>query len=141
MPCSSQKKFSECCQPILEGIPAETAEQLMRARYTAYSQLNLEFIEKTHDPKTLKKTDMAANKEWAENTTWLGLEILSTERGQAVDQSGRVEFRAKYQSEKYENFHHEISEFNRRNGTWYFTSGKTPWRLSNSQHRSKSGQK
>ena len=36
-PCQSGKIYGECCGPVLEGkVKAETAEQLMRARYSAY---------------------------------------------------------------------------------------------------------
>ena len=125
-PCMSEKEFSACCEPILQGSPAKTAEQLMRARYTAYSQLNMDFIEKTHDPKTLKDTDMDANREWAEQTQWKGLEILSTEKGDQNDDWGKVEFRALYTDNGTECSHHEISEFNKRSGQWYFSKGKSP---------------
>jgi SEC-C motif-containing protein len=122
----SEKDYSQCCEPIIEGQKAETAEQLMRARYTAYSQTNMDFIEKTHDPKTLKNTDMKANREWAEQTKWKGLEILSTENGTASDNTGVVEFRAQYSDGTNESSHHEISEFIKRGDTWYFSKGKAP---------------
>ena len=125
-PCRSQQDFSTCCEPIIKGEPAETAEQLMRARFTAYSMVDMDFIKSTHDPKTLKSTDMEANQEWAEQTKWLGLEILSTEKGQKGDDWGAVEFKAQYKDKKGEKSHHEISEFNRRKGQWFFTSGKHP---------------
>lgn len=125
-PCSSEKDYDQCCQPILEGNEAETAEQLMRARYTAYTQVNMDFIKKTHDPKTIKNTNMEENKAWAEQTQWTGLEILSTEKGLAGDEWGQVEFRAHFKTRKEEDSHHEVSEFNKKNGRWYFTDGKAP---------------
>lgn len=125
-PCSSQLQYDQCCEPIINGEAPETAEKLMRARYTAYTQVNMDFIEKTHDPATFKKTDMAENKAWAEQTDWRGLEIVSTEQGKANDDWGKVEFRAVFKEGKEEESHHEVSEFNRKNGRWYFTSGKSP---------------
>jgi len=126
-PCCSQKAFEDCCEPYLSGkkIP-ETAEQMMRARYTAYTLVDMDFIEKTHDPKTLKKTDMADNRKWAESTKWLGLEILSTEQGQTDDEVGQVEFKAKFTSQGKEDTHHEVSLFTKKQGNWYFTDGKSP---------------
>ena len=54
-PCQSGQKYDRCCRPFIIGEKqAETAEQLMRARYTAHSQIEMDFIEKTHDPKTNK---------------------------------------------------------------------------------------
>ena len=36
-PCKSGKTFGECCGPIVAGeTKSETAEALMRARYTSY---------------------------------------------------------------------------------------------------------
>ncbi|MCB0377925.1 MAG: YchJ family protein [Bdellovibrionales bacterium] len=127
-PCQSDKDLSDCCQPIIDGKLAQTAEELMRARYTAYSQVNMDFIEKTHNPKTMKKTDMEANREWAESTQWLGLEVIHTEKGMPEDDWGKVEFRARYQGSHGENEHHEISEFHKRDGQWFFTEGKSPSR-------------
>lgn len=125
-PCSSQTSFENCCSPILEGEPAQSAEQLMRARYTAYTQVNMDFIEKTHDPSTVKKTNMEENKAWAEQTEWTGLEILQTEQGQADDDWGKVEFRAHFKANGEPGTHHEVSEFNKKKGSWYFTTGKAP---------------
>lgn len=125
-PCSSEKQYSDCCQPIIEGSQASTAEQLMRARYTAYTQVNMDFIEKTHDPQTVKKTNMTENKAWAEQTDWQGLEILSTEKGGPNDDWGQVEFKALFSADGKNSTHHELSEFNKKNGQWYFTAGKAP---------------
>ena len=125
-PCSSQIEYNACCEPILNGAPAETAEKLMRARFTAYSQVNMDFIAKTHDPATIKKTNMEENKAWAEKTEWLGLEIVSTEKGGPNDEWGKVEFKADYQTKSEKGSHHEISEFNKKKDQWYFTKGQTP---------------
>jgi SEC-C motif-containing protein len=125
-PCSSEKEFNECCQPIIEGQEALTAEQLMRARYTAYTQVNMDFIKETHDPSTRKKTNMEDNRAWAEATDWQGLEIVKTEKGTHEDTWGKVEFKAHYKSKNDTGTHHEISEFQRKNGRWFFTEGKAP---------------
>jgi len=56
--CESKKKFSDCCEPLLAGQKnAQTAEQLMRARYTAFTQCYLDFVSKTYDPETRDDTD------------------------------------------------------------------------------------
>lgn len=125
-PCSSSKDYSDCCEPILNGELASTAEQLMRARYTAYTQVNMDFIKKTHDPQTIKNTNMDDNREWAENTKWTKLEIIQTEKGSAKDNWGKVEFKAHYNIKDTSDFHHEVSEFNKKNGTWFFSEGRAP---------------
>ncbi len=42
--CCSGKSFEECCKPIVDGIrKANTAEELMRLRYSAYASATVEF--------------------------------------------------------------------------------------------------
>ncbi|NER81006.1 MAG: zinc chelation protein SecC, partial [Leptolyngbya sp. SIO1D8] len=50
-PCGSQRPFSACCEPYLLGQAiAPTAEALMRSRYTAYCQSNVDYLVATHHP-------------------------------------------------------------------------------------------
>ncbi|MCA9470999.1 MAG: YchJ family protein [Nitrospirales bacterium] len=126
-PCQSGKPFNECCEPIIDGLKkAETAEQLMRARYSAYTQINMGFIEATHDPETKSGIDMKASQEWAESTKWTGLEILDTQDGQAHDETGTVLFTATYETDEGPQQHHELSQFTKRQGTWFFTDAVDP---------------
>ena len=47
-PCGSKKEFGSCCGPIIAGTKkAETAEELMRSRYTAYVTHDIDHIVKT----------------------------------------------------------------------------------------------
>lgn len=124
-PCQSGKSFAECCEPLIKGEEkAETAEQLMRSRYTAYTQVNMDYIEKTHDPKTRKNSDMEANRRWAESAKWFGLEVLSTEGGGPDDDDGMVEFIARYDLGEGEEEHHEHSLFRKENGGWYYSDSR-----------------
>ncbi len=44
-PCGSGNAYSDCCEPVIKGSrPAETAEQLMRARYSAYAGVEMDFV-------------------------------------------------------------------------------------------------
>ena len=44
-PCKSGKNFGDCCGPIIAGTAkAETAEALMRARYSSYVTGDIEFL-------------------------------------------------------------------------------------------------
>ncbi len=126
-PCQSEKTFAQCCEPIITGQQqAKTAEQLMRARYSAYTQINMEFIEKTHDPETKSGIDMESSREWAESTTWTGLEIIETKDGGADDEQGTVLFQATFETKDGPQHHHELSQFNKRNGEWFFTDAIDP---------------
>ena len=58
-PCGSGKPLSACCGPYLEGKEdPPTPEALMRSRYTAYTQGNLDYIEKTMKGNTLITWDV-----------------------------------------------------------------------------------
>ncbi len=126
-PCGSGLDYSKCCERFISGKEqVSTAEELMRARYTAYSKVEMDFIEKSHDPKNKKENDMEGNRQWAEQTTWMELQILNTENGGPEDESGMVEFKARYDAGEGEQWHHEMSYFNKRNGQWYFNDSKNP---------------
>ena len=125
--CGSELDYENCCEPIISGkIKAQTAEKLMRARFTAYCQKNIDFVEATHDPKTKKDFDRASSEEWAQQTDWLSLKILQVEGGGESEDKGLVEFVAEYESKEGKREHREISTFTKRNSKWYFSDAKAP---------------
>jgi SEC-C motif domain protein len=124
--CSSNQIFADCCEPFLSGIAKpQTAEQLMRSRYSAYATVNIEYLLKTTHPSTRKFHDFESIKIWAESNTWQKLEIISTESGTAKDKQGVVEFKAYYlDSNSNLQIHHEISNFQKELGKWFFVDGQ-----------------
>ena len=124
-PCGTTKDFSNCCEPFIKGSAhPETAEQLMRSRYTAYTLSDISYIKKTLAPESQKDFDEAASKEWAKNAEWLGLQVMSTKKGTAVDNKGTVEFTVTYKDGKKTLEHHEVSEFKKNDkGHWVFVDG------------------
>lgn len=128
--CGTGKTYDNCCGPYITGAKhAPTAEALMRSRYTAYTKVAIDYVEKTHDPKKPDDFNKDLAKQWAENTDWLGLEILATKDGGPEDEEGVVEFVARFKphgAEK-EEAHHEVSLFRRATdeGRWYYVDGKT----------------
>lgn len=125
-PCGSGNNYSDCCEKFINGEKAETAEQLMRSRYVAYTQANIDYIEKTHDTATRKELDLDVAKQWAEGSEWISLEIVRTEAGQADDDQGLVEFKAHYRVKGDRQQHHELSEFVKKDGEWFYHDGKMP---------------
>jgi SEC-C motif-containing protein len=124
-PCGNPPSFDACCGPIVRGerMPA-TAEALMRARYTAYTRAEVDFILATHAPEAQGDVDRESTETWAKESTWLGLEIVSTAGGGAADDTGEVEFIARYRVKDAEAAHHERAQFRRIDGRWYFASGE-----------------
>lgn len=125
-PCGSTQVYQQCCEPLLNGEKATTAEQLMRSRYVAYTQGNIDYIEQTHDVKMRHELDLNVAKQWAEGSEWIGLDIVSTDAGQADDDKGLVEFKAHYRVKGERQQHHELSEFIKKDGEWFYHDGKTP---------------
>ncbi len=125
-PCQSGNAYSECCEPFITGQrQAETAEQLMRARYTAHVKADMDFVLATHHPETRGEFNQAAAQRWAEDSEWLGLSIVGIQNGTPQDDSGQIEFIASYRDRAGQRHkHHELSLFERLDGTWFFRDGE-----------------
>ena len=124
-PCNSDKLFDACCGQYISGDKkSPTAEATMRARYTSFAVGNIDFIESTYNPDDLDSFDRKEVKEWSEKSNWKGLEIIDTQDGKETDSTGIVEFKAHYEVDGMDNAHHEVSEFKKIDGMWYFMEGK-----------------
>lgn len=124
-PCGSGLEFDQCCEPYILGEKvAPTPEALMRSRYSAYVVGDVGHIEKSHDPATRHEVKLDEVKEWSGNATWHGLDILETWGGKENDVQGKVEFVATYSFQGEEQIHHELSDFKKIDGQWYFVDGQ-----------------
>ena len=124
-PCKSGKNFGECCGPVIAGAAkAETAERLMRARYASYVTGDIDFLRTSATRSVQAEFDEKSSRTWSQTTRWHGLEILRTEKGQAGDVDGVVEFRALYTANGEFCNHHEVSQFVREDGDWKFADGE-----------------
>ncbi len=124
-PCCSGKPYDLCCGPILTGATkAETAVQLMRARYSAYVTCNIDFLRTSSSPAVQAEFDEEASRRWSQNSQWEGMQVIATEAGEANDETGLVEFIASYKVNGTLFEHHERSSFIRVNGDWCFNDGE-----------------
>lgn len=125
-PCKSGKTFGECCGPIIAGMAkAETAEALMRARYTSYVTGDVKFLVTSATREVQLDFDRVAAESWSRTAQWHGMEVIRTEGGQPGDTTGVVEFRALYSAKGEFCNHHEVSQFVRdENGAWLFRDGE-----------------
>ena len=125
-PCCSQKVYEQCCQPYIESRAiAETPEALMRSRYTAYTQANVDYIKATMCGPAAVNYDALAARQWAEQAEWLNLSIRHTSTMTQDDTIGFVEFIAKYHLNGKKQKIHERSEFQLIKGRWYYFRGKS----------------
>ncbi|AUG52894.1 YchJ family protein [Thalassospira marina] len=124
-PCGSNKTYGTCCGPFHAGAkrPA-TAEQLMRSRYCAFVFGNAAYLADTVPAENAGNYD--AKSITRQKTQWTGLEIVSTEAGGLFDQTGYVEFIARFREKGRDGAHHEKSRFIRQNGKWLYVDGEFP---------------
>lgn len=131
-PCRSldqnQKlNYADCCEAfVTKKKKAPTAESLMRSRYSAYVVKNIDYIDETQIMLENENFDKAEALKWAESSEWMGLEIKKTQKGEANDNTGTVEFVALYKDKASgtELRHHETSLFQKKDGAWKFKEGQ-----------------
>jgi SEC-C motif domain protein len=112
-PCKSGKKFSNCCQPIIQGKQiAQTAEQLMRSRYTAFTLGDKNYLfaswHSDYKPKSL---------ELDSSIHWLNLEIITCG-------IGKVHFKAYSLLGDQVFVMEEKSSFEQLGEQWFYTNGE-----------------
>jgi len=71
----------------------------------------------------ISEFDFDTTKQWADTSEWRGLEIIETSGGGAGDTTGKIEFVATYAANASEYRHHELSDFKKIGGKWYFIDG------------------
>ena len=121
-PCGSGSSFATCCEPIIKGArESETAEELMRARYSAFVTGAIDFIVASTHSRTRNDIDLSFIREWSETSTWRGLEIFETK--QVNDNKAFVSFEAQFTQGGEDHRHREKSLFERENGEWRFVTG------------------
>ena len=137
---SSSLLYKDCCQPYhdrlcneendnSDGVKADTAERLMRTRYSAFVLVKPEYIVKTTLPTQQDFLDIEAIESWAKETDWAGLEIV-THTPKLGKRHAQVEFKAYFNTtdgkEQKQQAHHELSAFVKiknkaaNNASWYF---------------------
>ena len=118
-PCGSGLKLSDCCLPLITGMAtANSAESLMRSRYTAYVLGNSSYLSSSWHVST-RPPHLDENP----GVEWLGLEVLSRKAGLAGDTKGSVEFIARYQRQGVPGQVHENSRFVKEQGQWFYLDG------------------
>jgi SEC-C motif domain protein len=121
-PCGSGQPFTVCCGLcLLEEIAAPTAEVLMRSRYCAYIRRDEAYLLRTWHPAA--RPD-CLNIACDDGLRWIGLKILNRTAGGANDNSGTVEFVARYKVGGKAGRLHENSRFVREDGKWYYVDGE-----------------
>lgn len=121
-PCGSCSSYAACCGRFLERSERpETAEQLMRSRYTAHTLGREDYLLRSWHPSTRPKSLRLGD---AAGIRWIGLKILSVEDGGPEDSEGLVEFVARHKVDGKASRLHELSRFAREGSDWFYVDGK-----------------
>lgn len=120
-PCGSGSRYCDCCAPLHDGtVTADTAEALMRSRFSAFARGRADYLMSSWHPGT-RPTRL----ELDEHVVWRRLQIVDTEAGGTDDDTGIVEFRAQYLQHGKRHILHERSRFRRgRDGSWRYVDGE-----------------
>lgn len=119
-PCGSEKDYSDCCELLHKGQTADSAEALMRSRFSAFALQLSDYLKTSWHPDT-RPERLTLEQE----TEWKRLEILSASND---TQQGTVHFKAYYlerASLEKKQWHllEETSKFLFENGHWLYHSG------------------
>jgi SEC-C motif domain protein len=98
---------------------ADTAEALMRSRFSAYAVEDADYIWRTWHPRTRPPAPVPLA-----GIDWVRLEILDVVDGQPGDETGVVEFRAHYREGRRFGVLHERSTFEMRARRWFYLDGE-----------------
>lgn len=114
--------YAACCGRFIDqGMLPATAEQLMRSRYTAFTQAHESYLLATwHASTRLKSLDFDP----VAPVTWLGLRIDKVEEGGVDDDRGQVCFVARWRlGGGRVQRQQECSRFVREQGRWFYLDG------------------
>jgi SEC-C motif-containing protein len=123
-PCGTNKNYGQCCGRFISGQQsASTPEELMRSRYTAYTEVNIDYIVRTMKDPANQNFNPEETRHWAQQIQWLQLNVISTSQ---QNHEGKVEFIAQYSHQNKEYSLHEISLFRLDNKQWFYLDGYDP---------------
>ena len=124
-PCGSELELTRCCQPFIQGTKKPTtAEQLLRARYTAFVLGEVDYVLSTHHSRTRSDVKREEVEDWSKNSKWIGLKIVQSEAGKEADSQGTILFCAQFESQGKQEDHWEQSTFEKEDGEWRFLDAK-----------------
>lgn len=124
-PCGTGRPTEDCCAPIIAGTPAPTAEALMRARYTAFVTRQIGgFLKETLVEEKWEEFDLGEVEASAREAEGLGFEVRAAEGGGEADDTGTVEYVARFRIRGQNQAHHELATFRRRDGRWLYVDGQ-----------------
>jgi SEC-C motif-containing protein len=101
----------------------ETAEQLMRSRFSAYALAKVDYLISTRSDAKRADENREELAQYCKSVSCVGLKIVSKEKGGPADDTGIVTFQASLQASGRRSLHIETSSFAREQGKWVYVDG------------------
>lgn len=131
-PCGNGS-YAQCCQILHLGQQkAQTAQQLMRSRYSAFAKHQIDYLLHTTALGQQAYLDLKAISDWSQSNQWQQLEVIQVQE-KITKHHAKVEFKAHYHDATHAQIHHEISYFVRHQETWYFLDPTVEMKLTMKQ--------
>ncbi len=119
--CGTTKTYQDCCEIFHRNNgKTETAEQLMRSRYSAFVLADGDYLMATHHSSTRPTKEKKAIVKWAKSVQWIKLEVLDTSKGSKDNIEGTVTFNAYFFENGKVDIIHEKSAFVKENEQWFY---------------------
>ena len=118
-PCGSVFPYTDCCGILIRGTTvADTAEDLMRSRYTAHVVKEWDYLVQTRRSDERKDLqDLAtANK----GVEWKKLEVWHSHKGGQADEEGEVTYSATFEKDGKTETLKETAIFLKEKGRWVY---------------------
>jgi len=123
-PCTSKKPYDRCCGPFHSGAAApETAELLMRSRFSAYALGKVDYLIATRPEAKRAEENRDELRSYCQAVQCVGLKIVGKEKGGKDDDTGVVTFHASIQANGRRTLHIETSTFAKEHGKWVYVDG------------------
>lgn len=120
-PCGIEKTYEMCCYRGHTSIDViETAEELMRSRYSAFVMADIDYLMKSHHSTTCPIDEKDEILKWTKSVEWLRLEVLNSTKGVKDDIEGAVEFKAYFKENGIVSVIHENSKFLKEHNHWVY---------------------
>lgn len=98
----------------------KTAEQLMRSRYSAFTQADGDYLMQSHHASTRPIKEKKTIAKWAKSVEWIKLKIIETTKGTENDTEGTVTFNAYFYENGKVDIINEKSAFIKENNHWFY---------------------
>jgi len=123
-PCGTAS-FADCCGPLLVGArQAQTAEALMRSRYTAYLEGAVDYLITTTAAAARSRLDRAGLVAYCRGLRGISLRTLEVCGGGPLEETGVVKFAATLRAQGRTFVQRERSRFVREQSRWVYVDGE-----------------